>query len=604
MKDKGNSSQKKNTGSRGAPSTKRIASEDDACRNREVSPAGRSVQQTATAQIEARFRAVFENSRDAIGVSKAGVHVFVNPAYLELFGFPPGADIAGKPVLDLIAPESRDQIREYIFRRVRGESVPPTYQTRGLRTDGSAFDMEVNVSLYQENGEDHTLVILRDITERKRAEEEIAERGAMLQQIMDTASVAIGLVDKTGRITHANRRMAEMFGRTLEELAGCEYVELVHPSEREIGRKKMLALLASEIPSVDLERLYWRKDGTEFWGHLACRRFHDVHGNELGLIGVIADITERKQSESALKQSEEKYRRFYNETPVMLHSIDRNGIVVDVNDYWLKTMGYERSEVIGRKVTDFYTDASRRYAQEVIQPAFFRDGRVKNAAFQFVTKNGDVLDVLLSATAERDASGTVVRSQAVVEDITERKRSEQEARETEKKYRLLFEAANDGIFIQGATGFIDCNQQGRRDVRSREREDHRPFADGVRSGATAGWTAVGRSGRREDPGSAERSSPGLRVAAAARGRTTLRRGDNAEPARTGRCGMPAGDRSRHQREEAHGACLALLGEPLSVHYRTCIHGHPGRRQRDPADHVCQSRRSAVCSATASRNSMR
>ena len=371
--------------------------------------------------------------------------MFVNPAYLELFGFPPGTDLAGKPVLDLIAPENRDHIKEYILRRERGEAVPTAYETRGLRINGSAFDMEVNVSSYQENGEDHTLVILRDITERKRAEEEIAERGAMLRQIMDTANVAIGLVDKTGRITHANRGMAEMFGRTLDELIGCEYVELVHPSEREIGRKKMLALLASEVPCVDLERLYLRKDGTQFWGHLACRRFHDAHGNELGLIGVITDISSHKQSELALKQSEEKYRRLYNETPVMLHSIDRNRVIVDVNDYWLKTMGYERSEVIGRKVTDFYSSASRKYAQEVVQPAFFRDGSVKDVSFQFIKKNGDVMDVLLSATAERDAAGNVVRSQAVIEDVTERKRLEEDLRRSEERYRDLFENAIDPI---------------------------------------------------------------------------------------------------------------------------------------------------------------
>ena len=452
MKDKDKSSQKNSPKTSGARSAKRTGSGGDERRSGTDVPAGRS------AQFEARFQAVFESSRDAIGVSKAGIHVFVNPAYLDLFGYPPGTDLAGKPVLDLIAPESREQIRAYTLRRAQSEVVPSTYETRGLRADGSAFDMEVNVSSYQENGEDHTLVILRDITARKRAEEEIAERGAMLRQIMDTASVAIGLVDKTGRITHANRRMAEMFAWTLEELVGREYVELVHPSERETGRKNMLALLASEIPSVDLERLYWRKDGTQFWGHLACRRLHDVHGNELGLIGVIIDISIRKQAELALKQSEEKYRRFYNETPVMLHSIDRNGIVVDVNDYWLKTMGYERSDVIGRKVTDFYSSASRKYAQEVIQPAFFRDGSVKDVEFQFIKKNGEVMDVQLSATAERDAAGNVVRSQAVIEDVTERKRIEENLRRSEERYRDLFENAIDPIVIvDDKQNYLDVN---------------------------------------------------------------------------------------------------------------------------------------------------
>jgi len=274
--------------------------------------------------MEARFQAVFEGSRDAIGISKAGIHMFVNPAYLKLFGFPLGTDLAGKPVLDLIAPESRDQINAYTLRRIRGEAAPVTYETCGMRTDGSVFDMEVNVSLYRENGDDLSLVILRDITERKRAEEEIAERGAMLQQIMDTASVAIFLVDRSGRIVHANRRMAEMFSCSMEELVGSEYVDHVHPSERESGRQKMLSLLASKIPSVDLERLYWRKNSTQFWGHLAGRRFHDVHGNELGLIGVITDISVRKRAEEALRDRTNELESSNKELQAFTYSVSHD----------------------------------------------------------------------------------------------------------------------------------------------------------------------------------------------------------------------------------------------------------------------------------------
>src|SRR5271169_5317950 len=105
MKDKDKFFQKKSTASRGTTDGKRTGS-------------GVGARRTGTT-IEARFQAVFENSRDAIGIFKAGIHIFVNPAYLELFGFPPGTDLAGKPVLDLIAPESRDQIKANILRRVR-----------------------------------------------------------------------------------------------------------------------------------------------------------------------------------------------------------------------------------------------------------------------------------------------------------------------------------------------------------------------------------------------------------------------------------------------------------------------------------------------------
>ncbi len=123
----------------------------------------------------------------------------------------------------------------------------------------------------------------------------LSEREAMHRHILDTSSVAIFLVDTRGRITQANQRMAQMFQRSLSVLVGEEYVALIHPSERDVGRQKMLALLSSEVDSVDLDRLYLRSDGSQFWGRLTGRRFYDRHGQSCGLVGVIADITERKR---------------------------------------------------------------------------------------------------------------------------------------------------------------------------------------------------------------------------------------------------------------------------------------------------------------------
>jgi two-component system, cell cycle sensor histidine kinase and response regulator CckA len=426
MKDKGKPSHKKNRGSRGVSGAKRPGSRVDARRT--------------GATIGARFQAVFEGSRDAIGVTKAGIHLFVNPAYLELFGFPIGTDLAGKPDLNVIAPESRDQIKAYTLRREQGEAAPSNYVTRGMRTDGSEFDMEVNVSSYQENGEDLILVILRDITERKRAEEEIAERRAMLQQIMDTASVAIGLVDKTGRITHANRRMAEMFGRTLEELVGSEYVDLVHPSERETGRNNMLALLASEIPSADLERLYMRKDGTEFWGHLACRRFYDIHGNELGLLGVIADISKRKQAEEAL---------LYFQMAVG-SSTDAIGMATPAgrhyyqNEAYTKLFGLSVSEVDGVS-----GPPATVYADEKVGRKIF-DTIMKGISFvgevKMLDKDRKERDIYLRAYSIKNKDGYIVGLVGMHTDITERKREEEARRENQARLDLALQSAHMGVW--------------------------------------------------------------------------------------------------------------------------------------------------------------
>lgn len=140
------------------------------------------------------------------------------------------------------------------------------------------------------------------------------------------------------------------------------------------------------------------------------------------------DIRQRKRMEAALRESEERYRSLYHNTPAMLHSIDPRGRLLSVSDYWLTAMGYRYEEVIGRPLTDFMAEGSRRLAEEDVIPAFFRRGICKEIPYQYVRKNGEVFDILLSAIAERDPEGRIVRSLAVSVDVTEQKKAEQALR--------------------------------------------------------------------------------------------------------------------------------------------------------------------------------
>lgn len=126
-----------------------------------------------------------------------------------------------------------------------------------------------------------------------------------------------------------------------------------------------------------------------------------------------------------LKQSEERYRHLYKETPVMLHSIDREGRLVNMSSYWLKTLGYDEEEISGLKWVDFLTPESRLYAEETVIPEFFQTGLVQDVPYQLRKKGGEIIDVLLTATAERDATGEVLRSLAVMVDVTERNEAQQ-----------------------------------------------------------------------------------------------------------------------------------------------------------------------------------
>ena len=134
--------------------------------------------------------------------------------------------------------------------------------------------------------------------------ESSAAREILLQQILDASSVAIFVVNRSGHITQANQRMAEMFGRTVESLEGAEYLSLVDPSNLEMGQHNLTDMLCGKITSLDIDRLYCRADQSKFWGRLIGKSTVGTDQRELNLVGVIADISQRKQNE--------QYEKFRN----------------------------------------------------------------------------------------------------------------------------------------------------------------------------------------------------------------------------------------------------------------------------------------------------
>lgn len=143
-----------------------------------------------------------------------------------------------------------------------------------------------------------------------------------------------------------------------------------------------------------------------------------------GFVRTVAMYTEL----SDLGRADWKYRQLYRATPAMLHTLDADGCIVTVTEHWLQKMGYTRDEVVGRSITEFYSDEDRERLGKGYVLNLINEGEFSNESRHMVTKSGTVLDLLMSAISERDASGNVHRMLVASKDLTERNRAERELR--------------------------------------------------------------------------------------------------------------------------------------------------------------------------------
>lgn len=292
---------------------------------------------------------------------------------------------------------------------------------------------------------------------------------SILRSVVDGMAEGLAVVDEQGRLVLFNPMAEQLVGRVLSDTTVSDWPAhygLFLPDQ-------VTPFPANELPmaralrgeSVSHVEMFLRNPDrpSGAWLLVSCRPIRDAAGVPRGGVAVFSDITGFKRAEKALLESEVKYRTLYNSTPVMMHSIDSQGRLVSVSDCWLSTLGYSREEVIGRDSVEFLTEDSARFAREKVLPAFFATGVCKDVPYQLVKKNGERLDVLLSAIAERDASGRWVRSLAVLLDVTERHRAEAALQQSERQLRAILDNATTVFFLIDTRGrYIFVNRQWER----------------------------------------------------------------------------------------------------------------------------------------------
>ncbi len=338
------------------------------------------------------------------------------------------SELLGMDILELRSPEAR---ADFEATRAAYESQAKlVFQTVHRRKDGTTFPVEVSSRWVQVGGQRLSLGIIRDITERRRAEDELRRSEERLRYAM--ASATDGLWDfHLGRGEfYASARYAEMLGYRPEELPcdGDHWQKLVHPEDWPRLNSTLADYLSGKLAVYRCEYRMRTPDGDWRWmlarGKIVER---DAKGTALRLVGTHSDVTERRRAEAALVTSERSYREIFNATSEAIFVHDsRSGAVVDVNEPMLRMYGYTtKTEVFKRSASEFSSGESP-YTEAEAHRHVERASQVGTHVFEWHArkKSGALFWVEVSLQATH--IGGEDRVLAVVRDISERKKAETE----------------------------------------------------------------------------------------------------------------------------------------------------------------------------------
>jgi PAS domain S-box-containing protein len=268
---------------------------------------------------------------------------------------------------------------------------------------------------------------------------ELRERETRLRTIFETSHAGIILVDARGVISFANQRVAELFKCDLSALIGTRYPDHIVPDEQQTGDQNMRRLIAGELDSVLLERHYRCADGGDFWGLLSGRRMEDEQGRLMALVGVITDITERKQAEEALRESEEQYRLLAENMDDVIWTLDLQGRFTYVSPSVERLRGYTPEEVMKQPMDEALTPDSLEIAtmnlRKIYEQAMsgFHDPYRRRYELKQPCKDGSIIWTEAVTSVMYDETDQFIGVLGVTRDISARKQAEEALRQAKER---------------------------------------------------------------------------------------------------------------------------------------------------------------------------
>ncbi len=341
---------------------------------------------------------------------------------------PTGFGASYTAFLDAIHPDDRKMVDSAFTTSLENKS-PYEIDYRLLMLDGRVkYVHERRETFYDADGHAlRSVGTVQDITDRKRAEVAQHESHQLLEGTFASLREAVFIIDAhTASITNCNPAAAEMFGYSREEMLG-RTTEFLHVSQASLDtfRKHLFPAVTEKgflfLPEFKMKR----RNGMVFPTEHTVMPLEDEQGIRVGWVSVVRDITERKRSEQSLREGEEKYRRLFDNASLGIFQSSPAGQVISINPAFAHMMGYESPEDainnIQNVATDLFADPNRR--AEILR-LIAENPDLKTFENVYRRKDGSTFIGHLNLTSIRNSDGQLVRTEGMVEDITERKQAE------------------------------------------------------------------------------------------------------------------------------------------------------------------------------------
>ena len=388
---------------------------------------------------------------------------FVNPCQEQITGYP-ADELVGTYIWDRIEPgPQKESLPDYLKHLVSEQPPPTPFVARNIRKNGEFYDIRVDWN-YKRNPQGRVtgfVCIISDVTEQRRVAAALQESEERFRKVFEEGPLGVVLLGLDARIQHCNQRFCEMLGYSEEEIIALGLVGVSHPEDWEKDYRFGSRLLHGEIPNYTIDKRYVRKGGTVFWGQLTVSMMHDAAGKPTTVIGLIEDISERKQQlqreveqrkavEETSHQSRDELQTIYDEMVegCLITDIETRRFV-RVNSSFCRMLGYSEEELLAASVKDIHppeevTNDLRRFQAVADRQRSINENR------PVLRKDGSIFYADISGRRILFNGRPCVL--ALFRDVTERRQAQEALRESEEKYKTLVETSPDAVIMADLTG--------------------------------------------------------------------------------------------------------------------------------------------------------